>query len=633
MEKENKSIKGFFTKIDETTYKINGNDITFLDEGDMELIPIVRDIVVQEENIAIENYHLSRSSYTIEKKEVPVADLITEINNFLDSRRIRRKKLENGICYYETKNKKLSVEEELIPLVEDIIYERDRPIEEYELQKKAYLVNNKKLLVNDIVLRINDLLSWYDLKCWIVDGIHYRIEGEDFYLEEDDVQIIEELINDESELDRSKYEHKKCAYDIDRNECSIIVLGLYINFLLYSDIDGKIKNELKELCLKNKLDRNKKDFAEKVYCFMLSLPFSIRRLLIKGEKEYNDLSTARIKELDKDMDNNPRWKELSFTTTIKNLLFFFENPLEQYFEGTSEEMELLLQKLDSENEEDFHKFLDKELKEKRLHLKDDERTLDDVLESIDIKLPPYEPLDEAFHYYLQAFVNVYNEEYEQWKDNVREKGIIDSDLIYDFCSGDLLSMNMNFLFWYYYFEGQFFDRFFHTINYGFIRPEVMKSTIDKLQELGLSKYVQKRYDEYRKFTGGGKDFCFSKLDLAEVAKALSPYYSKLPSGRKNHAFTNYYLSDVINDVVPSLGSGLDVVAFALLLWESKPFKSTKDNEKFISFRDDIARIFQLDDIPNISSYKAGNSRVKEKANKLMGQFECLESLLDGKTLT
>lgn len=632
MEKENKSIKGIFEKIDENHYKINGAKFSFSGEA-VELIPIVRDIIAQKENIAIENYNLSMPNYTIGKKEVSVVDLITEINIFLGSCRIRRKKLENGICYYETKNKKLSVEEELIPLVEDIINGEVRPIEEYELQKKAYFVNNEEILVNDIVLRIDNLLSWYDLEYWKVDGLHYNIGGEDFYLENDDVQIIEELINDESELDWSKYEHKKCVYDTDGNECSIIVLGLYIDFLLDSDIDGKIKNELKELCLKDKLDRNKKDFADKVYCFMVSLPFSIRRLLIEGDKEYHDLSKARIKKLDKDIDNDPRWKELSFTTIIKNLLFFFENPLEQYFEGTSEEMELLLQKLDSENEEDFHKFLDKELDEKRLHLRDDSQTLDDVLESIDIRFPPYEPLDETYYYYLQAFVNVHNEEYEQWKDNVRERGIINSGLIIDFYLGDPLSMNIIFPFWYYFFEGRFFDRFFHTINYGFIRPEVMKSTINKLQELGLSKYVQKRYDEYRKLTGGGKDFCFSKLDLAEVAKELSPYYSKLPSGRKNHSFTNYYLSDVINDVVPSLGSGLDVVAFALLLWESKPFKSTKDNEKFISFRDDIARIFQLDDIPNISSYKAGNSRVKEKANKLMGQFECLESLLDGKTLT
>lgn len=634
MENENEFKKATFEKIDEKHYKINGHEISCLDEDAMELLPILRDIVVQKENITIEDYNLSKPSYAIVgDNEVPVTELITEINKMLDSLTIRQKVLKNGICYYETKNGKLSVEEELIPLVEDIINVKVRPIKAYGLQKEAYLINDKKVSVNDITLTITDLLRWYDLERWRVDGIHYHIKGEEFYLKDDDVQIINELINDESDSTWSKYEHKKCAYDINGNECSIIALGLYINFLLYSDIDSKIKNELKELCLKDKLDHKKKDFVDKVLCFRFSLPSSIQRLLLKGEKEYYDLSTAQIKELNKDVTNNPRWKELSFTTTIKNLLFFFENPLEQYFEGTSEEMELLLQKLDSENEEDFHKFLYKELKEKRLHLKDDERTLDDVLESIDIKLPPYEPLDEAFHYYLQAFVNVYNEEYEQWKDNVREKGIIDSDLIYDFCSGDLLSMNMNFLFWYYYFEGQFFDRFFHAINYGFIRPEVMKSTINKLQELGLSKYVQKRYDEYRKFTGGGKDFCFSKLDLAEVAKALSPYYSKLPSGRKNHAFTNYYLSDVINDVVPSLGSGLDVVAFALLLWESKPFKSTKDNEKFISFRDDIARIFQLDDIPNISSYKAGNSRVKEKANKLMGQFECLESLLDGKTLT
>lgn len=633
MENENEFKKGTFEKIDEKHYKINGHEISCLDEDAMELLPILRDIVVLEKDIAIEDYNLSRSSYILDKKEIPVVNLITEINNFLNSRRIRRKKLENGICYYETKNGKLSVEEELIPLVEDIINEKVRPIKAYGLQKEVYLINDEKASVNDIVLEICDFACWYCLEPWRIGGFHYHIKGEEFYLKDDDVQIINELINDKSDLDRSKYEHKKCAYDINGNECSIIALGLYISFLLRSDIDSKIKNELKELCLKDKLDRNKKDFVDKVLCFIFSLPSSILRLLLKGEKEYYDLSTAQIKELNKDIANNPRWKELSPAVVTKQLLLFLEDPFELCFEGTSEEKELFYQKLDSENEEDFDIFFYKELEEERLYLRDDRQALDDALESTDIRFPPYKPLGEVNYYYMQAFVNVHNEEYEQWKDNVRERGLIDSDFLYVCYSSDLLNMNTIFSFWYYYFEGQIFDRFFHAINCGFIRPEVIKSTIDKLHELGLSKYAQERYDEYRKLTGEGKDFCFAKLDVKELSKKLSPYYSNLPSGKKNHSFTDYYLFDIVNDVIPNLESGLDVAAFALLLWESKLFQSSKDNEKFTSFRDDIARIFQLDNIPNISKYTAGKPKVKEKANKLMGQFECLERLLAGKPLT
>lgn len=635
MENENEFKKGTFEKIDETTYKINGNEIIFSDEGDMDLIPILRDIVVQKENITIEDYNLSKPSYILGKKEIPVVNLITEINNFLNSRRIRRKKLENGICSYETKNGKLSVEEELIPLVEDIINEKVRPIKAYGLQKEVYLINDEKASVNDIVLEICDFACWYCLEPWRIGGFHYKIGEEEFYLREDDVQIINELIkNGKSDSTWSKYEHKKCVYDINGNECFITHLTSYIITLLHRQIAGnEVLAELKELCLKDKLDRNKKDFVDKVLCFIFSLPSSILRLLLKGEKEYYDLSTAQIKELNKDIANNPRWKELSPAVLMKQFLLFLEDPFELYFEGTSEEKELFYQKLDSENEEDFDIFFYKELEEERLYLRDDRQALDDALESTDIRFPPYKPLGEVGYYYMQAFVNVHNEEYEQWKDNVRERGLIDSDFLYVCYSSDLLNMNTIFSFWYYYFEGQIFDRFFHAINCGFIRPEVIKSTIDKLHELGLSKYAQERYDEYRKLTGEGKDFCFAKLDVKELSKKLSPYYSNLPSGKKNHSFTDYYLFDIVNDVIPNLESGLDVAAFALLLWESKLFQSSKDNEKFTSFRDDIARIFQLDNIPNISKYTAGKPKVKEKANKLMGQFECLESLLDGKTLT
>lgn len=635
MGNENKWEKGTFEKIDEHNYKINGNRITFLSEGDSDLIPIVRDIVEQKENVIIEEYNLSRSTYFINEKVIPVADLISEISNFLESLIIRRKNLENGICYYETKNRELSVEEELASIIEDIIYRIDRPLEEYKLPKKTYIINNKSVPVNDVKSKIYKLLFWHLLENWRVDEFHYNIKGEEFYLKDDDVQIIDELINDENESNWSKYEQKKCAYDINGNECFITHLGLYIIFLWDEQADDeKVRTEMKALCLEDGIKNDKMDFAKKVYCFIACLPPLVLRLFMKGEKEYHELSTARMKELTKDLDNHPRCEELSFAIIINGLLTFIENPLEQCFEGTSEELELLLQKFQSEKEEDFYDFLDEELDKQRLHFKDNKQTLNDVFEALsDVGHLSFGVLPEVYYYYLQAYMNVYREEYEQWKDNVKERGILNSDLIIDFFLDETLSMNFNFLFWYYYFEGHIFDQLFHAMNRSFIRPEVMKSIISKLQELGLSKYVQERYDKYRKLTGGGKDFCFCKLDVKEVAKELSRYYANLPSGRKNYSFTDYYLYDVVNDIIPNLKSGLDVAAFALLLWKSKLFDSSIIDEKFTSFRDDIARIFQLNTIPNISEYTAGKPKVKEKANNLMNQFECLGRLVEWKPLT
>ena len=117
MENENKFKKGTFEKIDEDNYKVNGNFIKF---SEKELIPIVQDIVECREIVAIEKYNLSKTTYPIGEKDVPVSELITEIPIFLNSLLIRRKTLKNGICYYEFEDKVLSVEHELALLVENI---------------------------------------------------------------------------------------------------------------------------------------------------------------------------------------------------------------------------------------------------------------------------------------------------------------------------------------------------------------------------------------------------------------------------------------------------------------------------------------------------------------------------------
>ena len=93
------------------------------------------------------------------------------------------------------------------------------------------------------------------------------------------------------------------------------------------------------------------------------------------------------------------------------------------------------------------------------------------------------------------------------------------------------------------------------------------------------------------------------------------------------------LSDVIDNVIPALKSGLDVAAFASLLWKSKFFNSSIEDDRFTNFRDDIANIFKLNGIPNITDYTVGKLKVKGKAKKLRGQFKSLEILVEEKYFT
>lgn len=112
MENENKFKKGTFEKISENLYKINGNEVPFTNKGDMDLIPIVRDIVEQGKDVVLENYNLGKSSYSITGENGPIAEIVTKINNFLDLLPIHRKTQKNGTCYYEIENTELAFEED-----------------------------------------------------------------------------------------------------------------------------------------------------------------------------------------------------------------------------------------------------------------------------------------------------------------------------------------------------------------------------------------------------------------------------------------------------------------------------------------------------------------------------------------
>ena len=520
MENENKLKKGTFEKISENLYKINGNEVPFTNEGDMDLIPIVRDIVEQGKDVVLENYNSGKSSYSITGENRPITKLITEITEFLDSLPIHRKTQKNGTCYYQIENTELAFEEELIPLVEDIINKRDVSISKYKFQKESYLINNKVVLVNGLISKIHSMSpNW--LEAWKVDECHYKIKGEEFHIKDDDVEIINKLINGIDESNVPKYEQKKCVYDISGNECLITNLSSYIVFLLCDkpNFDDKVAAEIKEIYLKDKIDRNKREFAKKTHCFIGTLPKPIFIAIRKAEKEYNEDS---ILQLTKNLKSNTdsRFQHITpenFVNALKQIMPFSDSFLELIFEETSEgEMQLLRQKLESEITEEIYYFIGEEIKNQRLKVRNG-INLEDMYDALinNTQSPQYEPISEFCLYFIQAVVTVYHEEYEEWKNKAEVEGIINLDLTSEFYFREGYK-NEVFLFYYAFFEGQFFNQLFHAMNYGFIKPEVMKKyIIDRLQELELAEYVQKRYDEYRKVTGGGKDFCF--CDITELS--------------------------------------------------------------------------------------------------------------------
>ena len=520
MENENKLKKGTFEKISENLYKINGNEVPFTNEGDMDLIPIVRDIVEQGKDVVLENYNSGKSSYSIDGENVPIAEIVTEITDFLDSLPIHQKTIKKKYCYYKLGDKELSVEKELIPLVEDISNKKDISISQYKFQKESYLINNKVVLVNGLISKIHSMSpNW--LEAWKVDECHYKIKGEEFHIKDDDVQIINKLINGIDESNVPKYEQKKCVYDISGNECLITNLSSYLVFLLYDkpNFDDKVAAEIKEIYLKDKIDLNKKELAKKAHCFISTLPKPIFIAIRKAEKEYNEDSIFQLRK-DLKSDTISRFQHIApkdIVDILKKGMSFLDSFLELIFEEIDEEeARLLRQKLESEDVENIYTFIGEEIKNQRLKVRN-KINLEDMYDALinNTQSPQYEPISEFCLYFIQAVVTVYHEEYEEWKNKAEVEGIINLDLTSEFYFGEGYR-NKVFLFYYAFFEGQFFNQLFHAMNYGFIKPEVMKKyIIDRLQELELAEYVQKRYDEYRKVTGGGKDFCF--YDITELS--------------------------------------------------------------------------------------------------------------------
>lgn len=519
MENENKLKKGTFEKISENLYKINGCEIPYINENIEKFASLIRDVVEQGKDVVLENCNSGKSSYSITGEDRPTTELITEIIKLMDLLPIRRKILKNKFCYYKIgdKDKELAVENELIPLVEDIINKRDVAIGKYKFQKESYFINNEAVPVNGLISKIHSMFpNW--LEAWKADECHYNIKGEEFYIKDDDVQIINKLINGIDEYNVTKYEHRKCVYDTNGNECLVTNLSSYMNILLSDKVnvkDDKVVAEIKEIYLKDKIDRNKKELAKKIYCFIGTLPKPIFRVIRKAEKEYNEDS---ILELKKELKSNTdsRFQHITpenFVNTLKQMMSYYDGFLELIFEETSEgEMQLLRQKLESEITEEICCFIGEKIKNQRLKVKND-ISWNDICDVINND--QYEPIPEFDLYFIQAVVIVYHEEYEEWKSKAEIEGTINLDLVSEFYFGEGYR-NEVFSFYYNYYEGKCFSQLFHAMNYGFIKPEIMKKyIIDKLQELELAEYVQKRYDEYRKVTGGGKDFCF--CDTTELS--------------------------------------------------------------------------------------------------------------------
>ena len=373
---------------------------------------------------------------------------------------IHRKTQKNGTCYYEIENTELAFEEELIPLVEDIINKRDVSISKYKFQKESYLINNKSVPVNDVIFEIRSMFACW-LEAWKVDECHYNINGEEFHIKDDDVEIINKLINGIDESNVPKYEQKKCVYDISGNECLITNLSSYIVFLLCDkpNFDDKVAAEIKEIYLKDKIDRNKKEFAKKTYCFIGTLPEPILTVIRKGEKEYNEDSILQLmKKLKSNTDS--RFQHITpenFVNTLKKGMSLSDVFLELIFEETTEEeMQLLRQKLESEKTEEIYYFIDEETKNERLKFRN-KINLDDIYDTLinNIQCPQYKPISEFDLYFIQAVVIVYHEEYEEWKSKAEIEGTINLDLVSEFYFGEGYR-NEVFSFYYNYYEGKCF---------------------------------------------------------------------------------------------------------------------------------------------------------------------------------
>lgn len=145
--------------------------------------------------------------------------------------------------------------------------------------------------------------------------------------------------------------------------------------------------------------------------------------------------------------------------------------------------------------------------------------------------------------------------------------------------------------------------FFEMINSDFLNMDEYKHILAQLKEQGLGQYVQKRYDEYRRITGRGRDIPFAfLLNVSEVSKAMSVFFNKEVTNEELETFTNVHLPLIIKETVSKLkasDNSLNVVGFALVLWKSKYFNKNYFNRDFLNFGMRLLKFFNLVVLQNI----------------------------------
>lgn len=236
---------------------------------------------------------------------------------------------------------------------------------------------------------------------------------------------------------------------------------------------------------------------------------------------------------------------------------------------------------------------------------------------------------------MQMYVMVVkelNEEYNKWQQAYRE----DDRYIYLKQADDDWSKRYVFQM-YHNMTTNMFEIFFRMMNSDKIMEDDCRHIYSKLEEKGLSYYIQQRYDEYRKVTGKGRDLQFYKrIDVDEIHKALEKYYTRLKDDRVDQSFYRY-LPRIIDDVIPNLKTGAEVNAFIRILWRDnlhfdKYRKKSEDNRYYPAFRDELVNIFHLNRIPSINTYSVEKVPVPDRSRDLWHRYEVFQQMIEQKQL-
>lgn len=483
MENENKFKKGTFEKIDEDNYKVNGNFIKF---SEKELIPIVRDIVECREIVAIEKYNLSKTTYPIGEKDVPVSELITEIPIFLNSLLIRRKTLKNGICYYEIEDKVLSVEHELALLVENIMDGVHVNIADYKLKKESYLINNTVIPLAELAstIRVISPIKLNDSKV----GDHlYNIDDQIIYIEDELVPIIEDIFN-------------------------------------YKELVTGIEKEI---------------YQFRFLKFVLNLPDSIKRTFSKQQMKCNEFNIYKIEEAFSELPDDAKIEQFvnfikvvfKLTSVNQALNLFYPDcfsfsdkelinneynnkHIDSFVDWFICQYDSMIEKWYKKNFNgstiSYQKYVTDRLKGNCILV----QQLDEYLSVLNSADP------SSFVKYPVTVVRHFENEYRDWEENIFNKGEFSLDYI---TSLDYQWTKEAFFIHYHnYCQNNFLYIFFSMLNENSLTGAEYKYIIEKLKDIGLDEFVQKEYDEYRKVTGGGKDFCFYELEVKDLIIPQTP---------------------------------------------------------------------------------------------------------------